>query len=259
MFKKGVLLILFLLLTTNVFAIRLVEPISKELLENDFVGAIVPGQTLELIISKELGRFNSLELTSSLTENFDVSVKDYLESVKIIISSNKNTPKTSYFFSFILKGVSSSESIRVFFSVEESLLDVALLNYSSETFVNNSAEYEFLLINNSDADAIFKIKLDLPWYWLGDEYFGKEYYKEVIVSKQQKKIEKIIVYPRVHGEHYFNSKISMQDNIKEFTLYSKVLSTFNSKFNSSLMGFPFYSISLLPSYFLTSIVSLVFN
>ncbi len=261
MFKKALFLILFLFLISNAFAIRLVEPISKDLIDNSFVGSIVPGQTLELIVSKELGFFDSLKITSELPDFFSVSVKDYLESFKIIIVSNERTPKTNYNFSFTLQGISSSESVNVFFSVEDSLLDSTLLNYSSNVFVNDSAEYSFLLINNSDADAVFKIEVGLPWYWLGENYFGKKYYKEIIVPKQSKIIEKIIVFPRIHGEHHFLTKIIMQSDYysKSFTLSSKTSQTITYKLESSLNGFPFFSISILPSYFLTGVLTSIFN
>ncbi|MDD4250638.1 MAG: hypothetical protein PHX27_00420 [Candidatus ainarchaeum sp.] len=260
MFKKVLLLIFILLFVGTVFSIRLVEPISKELNDNDFVGSIEPGQTLELIISKELGRFNSVELTSDLPSFFNISIKDYLESVKIIIESNERTPRTNYFFSFNLKGKSSVKNVRVFFSVTDSLLDATLLNYSSSTNVNDPANYDLLLINNSDADAKFLLNVNLPWFWLSNN-LDTENAGFVIVPKQQKIIQKLVVFPRVQGNHYFKVHLDLQtkNNSKEFTLYSNAKPTLASKFNSSLSGLPFYSISVLPSYFLNSVFSVLFN
>lgn len=259
MFKKMLVLFLILLLSFNVFSIRLVEPFSKELSDNDFVGSIVPGQTLELIISKEFGRYNSLELTSKLPDNFDISVKDYLDSIKILIASNENTPKTKYFFSFLLKG-SSTKSVRAFFVVDDSLLDATLLNYSSKSLVDEEQSFDILLINNSDAVANFKIKVDLPWYWLGKDFFGKEVYKEVSVPKRERVVESIKVFPRIHGDNYFNSRVVLQNDSssKNFTLFSKSEQTFYYKLESSLRGLPFYSISLAPSLFLNSFFSMLF-
>jgi hypothetical protein len=260
MFKKVLLIILIFFIATNAFSIRLVEPISKELVGNDFVGTISPGQTLELIVSKELGRFNNLEITSNLPDFFKVEVKDYLESFKILISSSERTPITNYNFSFDLIG-SHSKSAQVFFVVEDSLLDVTLLNFSSESFVDEETVYEILLVNKSDAEAVFNIKLNVPWYWVGEDFFGKEYYKTIIVPKKSQIRDKIIVFPRIHGDHYFSSEIFLNNSrkSKSITLYSKTHPTLDYKLASSLNGFPFYSISLLPSYFLNGLISNFFS
>jgi hypothetical protein len=260
MFKKVLLIILIFFIATNAFSVRLVEPISKELVENDFVGAIVPGQTLELIVSKEFGRFDNLEITSDLPDFFEVKVKDYLESFKILISSSERTPITNYNFSFDLIG-NHSKSAQVFFAVEDSLLDVTLLNFSSESFVDEETVYEILFVNRSDADAFFNIKLNLPWHWVGEDFFGKEYYKTVVVPKKSQLRDEIIVFPRIHGNHYFSSEIFLNNSInsKRITLHTKTSPTLNYKIASSLNGFPFYSISLLPNYFLNGLFSQIFS
>ncbi len=56
MFKKLCILILVILLLNGVSSARLVDPISKELTQEEYVGSASPGSTLELIFSKELGK-----------------------------------------------------------------------------------------------------------------------------------------------------------------------------------------------------------
>ncbi len=259
MFKKACFVVLLVLLCSTVFSVRLVDPISKDLSKDNFVGSFVPGSTLELIFSKELGKFDSLEFNSSLPKEFSVSVEDYLESIKVFISSDIKAIPSDYEFEVVLKGRTVEESVDLYFLVEKRLLDVSLNNYSVQTLVGEKAEYEFSLINNSHADAEFKIQTSLPWYWLSNPA-STSMYKTIIVPKKSVVKEKLVVIPKTPGELYFTSKIIMNTSeTKEFSHYLDSKPTLKSKFNSVLNGLPFYSISQLPSYFVTGLFSLLFN
>jgi hypothetical protein len=262
MFKKAFIvlsLLMLLLITSTAFSARLVDPISKEIVFGDFAGSIVPGSTLELIVSKELGKFDSLEVTSTLPEYFDVRVEDYLEAIKIFVSASKETPLESYNLDFILKGKYDEERVNIYFTIEEELLDVSLNNYSAETFVNDMAVYEFSLINNSHGDIEFFIKPNLPWYWLSEKNHAVDYYKKVVVPKKSIVKDTLIISPRVSGERAFNTTISFGNNEKEFSLLVNTKPTFGGKFSTVFNGFPFYSFSLTPSYYLTGLLTLFFG
>jgi hypothetical protein len=262
MFKKAFIiltLLILLLLASTAFSARLVDPISKEIVFGDFTGSIVPGSTLELIISKELGKFDSLEVTSALPEYFDVRVEDYLEAIKIFVSASKETPLESYDLDFILKGEYDEERVNIYFVVEEELLDVALNNYSATTIVNSDAIFEFSLINNSHGNIEFFIKPSLPWYWLSEINSPVEYYKKVVVPKKSIVKETLIISPRVSGERAFNTTITFGNNQKEFSLLADTKPTFGGKFSTVFNGFPFYSFSLTPSYYLTGVLTLFFG
>lgn len=255
MFKKACFVMILVLILTSVYSVRLVEPISKELVGDSFVGSIVPGQELELIVSKELGKYNTLTIDSTLPNTINISVKDYLESIKIFIKTSEETLQINYPLKFTLVG-DENVSVETHFIVDDALLDSSVLNFSSDSFVNSPAEYEFLLVNKSHADAKFVIGTDLPKYWLGNEAE-----KVVIVPKLSTKKDSIKVYPQIQGSHFFQSVVIMQNkNLeKEFTLVVNSKPTLLSKFSSSVNGLPFYSISLLPSYILNAIFSFTFN
>ena len=84
MFKKLCIVILLLFLLNGVNSIRLIDPISTELTTDDYIGSASPGSTLELIFSKELGKFDSLKINSELPSGFDTKVRDYLETIKVL-------------------------------------------------------------------------------------------------------------------------------------------------------------------------------
>ena len=135
MFKKACFLILIVFLFSQVYSVRLVEPISKEISEDSFVGAVVGGQTLELIVSKELGKFDSLELTNLLPKDFGVKVEDYLESIKIFIIVPKSAPQSDYslkfkissYFSFVKLSMLSGLQYRYLQFLQEGFLCLSFL------------------------------------------------------------------------------------------------------------------------------------
>ncbi len=265
MFKKVLTVCIVLLLAFTVSGARLVDPISKDVSSNDFVGAIVPGSTLELIFSKELGKYDSLEVLNSLPSGFEIKVSDYLEAIKVYVISQPNVATGSYSLDIKLLGENKDENVDVYFNVEKDLLDVSLNNYSSETTVNDKAVYEFYLINNSDADVVFTIQPLIPKYWLAKNESPCEdcvSTKTNIIATKQKVTKFVLeVYPKISGERTFDTMIFLgnNDSKKQFTLNIKTNPTFGGKLKSVFYGVPFYSISMLPSYYLTGFFGLLFN
>jgi hypothetical protein len=252
MFKKACFVLVFLLFLSTVYGIRLVEPISKTLENGDFVGQIASGQELNLIVSKELGKFDSLEVKESLPSNFEIKQDDYLEYFLVHIKSDEKTLKTTYDLELTISG-DGEESAKVYFLVDDSLLDLSFLNYSAEVPVDGKAKYEVLLINNSDADAEFEITPRVPWFWTNKKSIKVE------VDKRSTKIAMIEIFPRMQGEHFFDVEAKTSDFSKKFTLFVDAKPTLNSKFSSAVNGFPVYSVSLLPSYLINSFFTLIFS
>lgn len=251
MFKKIAVFVLLICLVSNVFSVRLVDPISKNLDSDGYVGTIVAGTTLELIFSKEFGRFSSLELNSQLPSDFKVKINDYLESIKVFIEVPKDTLKSNYSFEVLMKG-RDEEKVEVYFVVSDNLLDSSLNNYFSESYVNELAEYEFSLINNSHADVDFVITPKVPFSWGNAP-------KIVTVPKKSVLKEKISISPQFAGSQSFDLLVESIDTKKEFSVLLNSKPTLIGKNSVFFNGFPFYSISLAPSYFFNSLISSFFN
>lgn len=254
MFKKAFILMALLLLSTTVFSVRLVEPISKEIFDEDYVGSASPGSQLELIFSKELGKYDSLKMLNSLPEGFNVEIEDYIDSIKLFIDVEENVLRQEYFLDLELTG-ENKKKFSVYFLVEDGLLDVSLKNYSSKTKVNGEAGYKFILINNSDSKVDFYLEPVLPSYWI------KEDKRQVVsVSKQSVTEKEVIIIPPVEGEHFFDVVVEMSypENKKTFSLGVLAEQTFMGKLKTIQYGFPFYSFSLLPNYFFNSLLASLF-
>ncbi len=252
MFKKLVVLVLLICLISTAFSIRLVDPISKTLNNNDYIGSVVPGSELELIFSKEFGRFSSLELKTQLPQSFKVRTEDYLESIKMFIIIPEDALMSEYYFEVRMTG-RDEESARVYFIVADNLLDSSVNNYFSESYVGQNAGYEFSLINNSHADTVFTITPKVPFSWINESK------KTIVVPKKTVLKEKIFINPQFAGNQNFNIVVESFEGKKEFSVLLIAKPTLVGKNKVFFNGLPFYSISLAPSYFFNSLIANFFN
>lgn len=263
MFKKALLVLAFLLLASSVFSVRLIDPISKELSSTDnFVGTVAPGNTIELIFSKELTKkFDAVELLTPLPNGFSSSIKQEKESIKLLISVPKDAVVGDYPITVRIFGAQDDERLALSFSVVEGSLDVSPSEISSRTtLVDSIAEYPFFFVNNTDADAIFTIDTDLPAAWDSVNNFAvKKESRKFVVLRRQTLDAKLAIYPRQQGSKEFNVRVSYENTSKDFSFMVVAQPTLSSKLSATLYGLPFYSFSLLPSYFVNAIVSSYFK
>ena len=260
MFKKAIILLVILcIMSSTVFSARLIEPISKELAPSDnFVGTVAVGNTVELIFSKELtNRYENIELLTSLPSGFSYDIKYEKESIKLFISVPKNAPLGDYPLSVRLFGPNRDDTFGLFFTVVFGALDVSPSSAAQEkVLVGSPAEYKFFFVNNTDGSAIFTIDNSLPANWNQDNVFAtKQISRSVVVPKRQSLEESIFVYPRLQGKKEFNVKVSFETSSKGFSFILDGIPTFKSKLEAVSLGLPFYSFSLLPSYFIGGIAS----
>jgi hypothetical protein len=248
-----VILVVFILLNTGVFAIKQVEPYSRTISNLDLVGRSVPNSTLELVFSKENDNYDSLVMLNNLPENFGFEIKQEFESFKVIINVPDSALNGQYKLNlrfFNSQNLVVDEKIEVYFSVDDSLLFVSMDNFSQTTLVNFDALYTFALINNSDSEAEFVINSSLPNSWFSSRI--------VRVSKKEIHKEIIIITPRINGLREFEFFVDYSGMQKKFDVLIKAEPTIESKFSAVLNGLPFYSFSLIPNYFFNGILSLFF-
>ncbi|MCX6803414.1 MAG: hypothetical protein NTY48_02470 [Candidatus Diapherotrites archaeon] len=257
MFKKAFILFFVIVLASSVFAVRLVDPISQELSSSaSFVGSVAPGNTIELVFSKELtNKYDSLVVVSALSNGFSSSTIYDTESIKLFITAPSNAVVGDYPLTIKLLGPSSDDTVKVFFSVVVDSLDVSPSSIAEQkVFVDSPAEYTLFFVNNTDSDAKFLVSTDLSASWVKENFKG-----EFTVPRRQSSERTFSIIPRLAGKKEFTTTISYAGLSKEFVFGVDSKPTLKNKFTMSSLGLPFFSFSLLPSYFLGGIVSFVFN
>jgi hypothetical protein len=264
MFKKAFILLAVLILASSAFSIRLIDPLSKEitLTGENFVGTVSPGGTLELIFSKELtDKYESLDVVSVLPEGFKSDVRVERESIKLFISVPANAVVGDYPLSLKLSGTGRVDDFSVNFSVVAGSTNVSPASAAvQETIVGKSVEYKLFFVNNTDSEAAFDISTDLRADWEQADLGSKEKVtKRVVVPKRQNLEETLVVYPRMQGKKEFKVKVDYENTSSVFSYEVDAKPTINSKFAAVTEGFPFFSFSLLPSYFINGILAVVFK
>jgi len=263
MFKNAIILLLVLVLASSVFSARLIDPISKELSPTDnFVGTVAIGNTMELIFSKELSNpYESVEVVTPLPSGFATQIKYEMESIKLFVSVPKDAPLGDYPFTVRLSGSSRDDKFGLFLTVVAGALDVSPSSVAENSaLIGTPAEYSLFFVNNTDSSAVFTVDNSLPPNWNQQDLFAtKQVGKQVVVPKRQSLEEKVIVYPRLQGKKEFVSKISFENTSKDFSFVVNGLPTINSKMSAVSLGLPFYSFSMLPSYFVNGLAAFFFK
>jgi len=264
MFNKAFIVVAILILASSAFSIRLIDPISKELTvgSENFVGVVSPGGTLELIFSKELtDKYELLEVVSLLPTGFTSESVVERESIKLFITVPKTAVVGDYSLALRLSGANKVDDFGISFSVVSGSTNVSPASIAVlDTVVDSSAEYSLFFVNNTDADAVFVVSTDLRADWEQLDVLAKsKVERRVVVPKRQNLEETFVVYPRLQGKKEFKVNVSYENTASVFSYEVNAKPTMNSKFSAVSEGFPFFSLSLLPSYFLNGILSIIFK
>ncbi len=252
MLKNVLVLLVLLALIVPVFSIRLIVPESKVLVGNDFVGKTFPGATVELIFAKENNKYSSIEVLGVSPAGFEWSSKPELESLRLYLIIPKDTVNQTKDYQLAFKKDDKIvDEVTVKLLIDNSLLSVALDNYSQEINTFSDVDYSFTFLNSSDSPVIFTITSDLPQGWASS--------KEFFVDARSFSTGKFSVNPKLEGSKVFSFTTTYSNKSVSFddvTLLSKP--TIESKVKSVFYGFPFYSFTLLPSYFLNGLITTFF-
>lgn len=264
MFKKASILILLLLFCSSVFAVRLIDPINLILSEDslDLAGTVALGNQIEFIFSKELtNKYTSIEIVSVLPRGFSYSTKEEKDSMKLFVSVSEDTVVGYYPMKVKLSGPNGFDVVSFTMRVASGLLEVSPSEiYEQETNVDSPASYKLVFSNRSDGEAVFTVTSNLTPNWLSEDIFSKKVFsRTIVVPKGQKVEESFAIYPRLQGERNFNLIVDYEDTEKSFAFSVNATPTLKSKFETVVYGLPFYSFSLLPSYFLNGLISFYLN
>jgi len=262
MFKKQLILMFVLLLSASVFSVRLIDPVSLQLssTESNFVGNVNVGNSIEFIFSKELtNKYSEVVLVSNLPTGFDYQTSNELETIKLILSVPKNAVIGNYPFSVDLIGPNGTDEVSINFNVVSDALVVSESNIAQQTVnVNSDVNFSLFFKNKSQGNAVFTVTTDLPDGWMNKNSLSKtKYVQQIIVPKESSLDVNFAVFPRLEGKRNFNLKVQYGNTSNDFSFIVDGKPTLESKLEAVTYGLPFYSFSLLPSYFLNSLISMI--
>ena len=267
MLKKPLFLLALLVLFPLALAdVLMISPFEKTLSVGDVVelGSIAPGESFELIFSDEslLGQEimwskASVKQSSLPAAWTAIDSEEGKKRLVVLVSVPAAAKPNVYQFKVALSNddFQLSEEITAKIDVKKGLIkaviDEAELNQSP--MVNEKVKFNIVLTNSSISDHRVKVKSTLPFNWFEE--------KEFIVPAKQVVEQQLLVAPRVFGRKAFSFSVVSELNGEHISSFDSVLSvkpTLKGKFASSISGFPFFTVTLLPYHFFNALFSLFF-
>ena len=257
--KVFVLFLIFLSLTTASASVHILTPVDVVVPDEGeiSVGSVSIGETAELIIDKKLNNtsyFDRAEIIGALPQNWAYipQLEDRTIILNFIIpqSASENT------YSLPLKvwntnEPENAETITLVVYVKKNLMTADVIELIKETDIENSANYDFVFINDSVAEHKIRISTTLPSYWFPSQ--------ELTLKPKQTTELSIRLNPRTYGMRDFKIIVeSLQNNTKyEFDARIIATSSIPSKLKTPLYGLPFFTPSLVPQLLLNAFIILV--
>ncbi|MBI4043947.1 MAG: hypothetical protein HY393_04045 [Candidatus Diapherotrites archaeon] len=244
--------------------IFMVNPVSQRVVSGTEldVGAIQPGQELELIISKDSfygkasGWIQAFVVPESLPAGWvkkDSELRG--ETLIVRVLPPLNAPEQVYVFD--VRVLSSSpgvgdERVRVSLGVRRDLLKAVMPELKKSTSVDAPAQFPLNIINNSVSRERVFISSNIPRSWFKP-------LEAELESNSLRELE-LEVSPKVHGVKDFVFTVQPASNPSVSHVFNatvEVHPTLKNKYSTSLYAFPFYTISILPYYLVNSFLSLL--
>lgn len=246
-YMKKLLPILVLLFALSVFAdIEMLQPFYSKIENNQTIeiGAMQPGETLELVFYKKTFNFvfDSIWLDESLLPpNWDYSVDDYDQTFNVTLYVPFDEVERIQKLNFIVSAKGITQRFSLILKIKKNLLETTIDKTSDEITLGESSKYKISIINNSIASHSIRIYNDLPSLWADTI--------DISLRPQEKKVVELIVFPSVYGNKSFHFEIYSVENrtiIDTFNINLNVKPSLKGKFFAVFSGFPFFSLSLMP-------------
>ena len=256
------ILALLVLLSSASADIFVVDPVLQHVSSSSSIdlGSIQPGETFELIISKDAGHgkdsywISAVPSTSDLPKNFNVSSSiPGSESHIITVKVPGNALIGDYSFQVLMSNVSGrieNESLTATFRVQNDLLNASLSNPSQLATLGKQVDFKMNLLNNSLSSEKISIFSSSPSTW----------FSPIQLELKRNSFQEIDlkVFPQLHGTHNVDFTVysdTLNKSIAFFKADISVKPTLRSKYDVALQGFPFFTITLLPYYLFNSFVT----
>lgn len=256
LFKKFLILFCILLFSLSVFSqVTLVSPIERTLEDTDSLklGAIQPGETFELVVSRKSlnRRWTEVSVNRNLLPvDWVIDVQKFDQTFSLFFSIPKNSSEFSQNIKVSVSDGSISESFNALVNVKRNLISVGITELEKQTIVNDPVTLKLDLINESIAEHEIEIASSLPFYWFA---------KESLVLEPNSSIQKeLVIFPRVYGLRIFNVFVNSsvnQERFADFRVELNVLPTLEGKYFASFTGFPLFAPSLLPFYLINGFLA----
>lgn len=263
-----ILIACILIINPNITALKILEPLTKDLTYSNTV---------------DLGYFSAGEffMISFLLEDNEkyhtISVADK-QINDVIIEQTKKTPESIFTiiklenhltgnYNLNLKLISETETkdIIINMKITDDVIHTNLINYNPKVRYEQKEEIKLNIINKSNTTKTIIIKSDLPITWFNFKKQKLNSEKKIILQPNSISEHTYQYFPKEIGYRTINLQIQSIIELEEITNpdsinYSvdiEVIKDLNSIYGSKKHTYPLFNSNLIPIYFLNKIIKII--
>jgi hypothetical protein len=265
---KYLILILFIIsiFAGNLYALKILEPLSKDITNNDTVdlGFFSAGEFFMISFLLENNE-NYNQITVAKNQIKDVIIeptKKTQESIFTIIKLDENL-KGQYTLKLLLTSEQETKEVRLNMFITDNVIYSNLINYNPVITYNQKETIILNLINKSNTTKKVIIKSDLPTTWFINKRNKLNNSFEIILLPNAISEKLYEYYPKEIGPKEINLQIKSVSNEKiiqniiNYKLNIVVKKDLNSIYGSKKHTFPLFNVNLIPIYFLNKIIKMI--
>lgn len=264
--KKILFILILLLLSTNIYSLKILEPIYKDLkIEN----------TVDLGYLSA-GEFFMVSFLLEENENYHTISVNPLQEKDVIIEPTKKTQESIFTiikleenlsgeYDLKLNLLSDQESREVILKlfITDDVVHSQLINYNTDLFYDQLEEIKINLINKSKTTKRVTITSDLPDNWLRSKKENLPRDIQIILKPTSVSEHKYHYFPKEIGRKNITLKIinntdaDIADNFISYNLNVFVKKDLKSIYGSKNHTYPLFNFNLIPIYFFNKILKTI--
>jgi hypothetical protein len=263
--KKYLIIIIFMIvISTNLFSLELLEPISKDLTYNDTVelGFFSPGEFFMIsFLLEENENYNNISISPNQINDVIVEkTRQTRESIftEIKLADNLSGP---YSLKLILSSENQKREIILNMEITNQVIHSKLINYNPYVKYEQKETITLSIINKSNTTKKIMITSDISDKWFLDkkERLSKE--KKIILQPNSVTEQIYQYYPKEIGEKNFTLKIYPKEedltNSINYNIKIETIKDLKSIYGSKEHFYPLFNSNLIPIYFLNKIIKII--
>jgi hypothetical protein len=263
--KKILFILILILLTTNIYSLKILEPIYKDLKieSNVKLGYFSAGEFFMVsFLLEENEDYHTISVNTLQEKDVIIEpTKKTQESIFTIIRLQENL-SGEYDLKLNLLSDTSNREITLKLYITDDVIHSQLINYNADVFYDNLEEITLNLINKSNTTKRVTISSDLPDNWLRSK---NRYPKEIQIPLKPNSISehKYYYFPKEIGTKNITLKIISNDDIENATeiitynLDVTVKKDLKSIYGSKNHTYPLFNFNLIPIYFFNKIIKTI--
>lgn len=258
-----VLIICLIFISSNVYALKLLEPITKNLRFTDSadLGYFSAGEFFMISFLIEDEKYHTIKINPNQLKDAVIEpTKHTPESIYSVIKLEDHLDGF-YELKLILISEDKEREVKLNLNITDEVIHTNLLNYNYKVGYEKMEEINLKVINKSNTTKKINITSNLPITWFKNKKEILEKNKTIILAPNSVTEIDYHYFPKEIGFKEFNLIINL-DDFKEnnniiYNLNIDVSKSLSAIYGSRNHTYPLFNINVIPIYFFNKILRII--